>query len=43
MGDWGEKVEWDAKNLKVTNLDALKTPRVADLIKPVYRTGYRLD
>jgi len=29
--------------LKVTNLDALKTPRVADLIKPVYRTGYRLD
>ena len=43
MGDWGEKVEWDAKNLKVTNLDSLKTPRVADLIKPVYRTGYRLD
>ena len=26
MGDWGEKVEWDAKNLKVTNLAALKTP-----------------
>jgi hypothetical protein len=43
MGDWGEKVEWDAKNLKVTNLDSLKTPRVADLVKPVYRTGYRLD
>jgi hypothetical protein len=43
MGDWGEKVEWDATNLKVTNLDALKTPRVADLVKPVYRTGYRLD
>ena len=43
MGDWGEKVEWDAKNLKVTNLADLKTPRVADLIKPTYPTGYRLD
>lgn len=43
MGEWGEKVEWDAKNLKVTNLAALKTPGVADLIKPVYRQGYRLD
>ena len=43
MGDWGEKVEWDAKNLKVTNLDSLKTPRVADLIKPTYPQGYRLD
>ena len=43
MGDWGEKVEWDAKNLKVTNLAALKTPRVADLIKPKYAEGYRLD
>lgn len=43
MGDWGEKVEWDAKNLKVTNLASLKTPRVADLIKPTYPEGYRLD
>jgi predicted dehydrogenase len=43
MGDWGEKVEWDAKNLKVTNLAALKTPKVADLVKPVYPAGYRLD
>ena len=43
MGDWGEKVEWDAVNLKVTNLDSLKTPKVADLIKPNYPTGYRLD
>jgi len=43
MGDWGEKVEWDAKNLKVTNLMALKTPRVADLIKPVYAEGHQLD
>ena len=39
MGDWGEKVEWDAKNLKVTNLAALKTPHVADLVKPVYAEG----
>jgi hypothetical protein len=30
-------------NLKVTNLDSLKTPKVADLIKPNYPTGYRLD
>lgn len=43
MGDWGEKVEWDAANLKVTNLESLKTPRVADLIKPTYPEGYRLD
>jgi hypothetical protein len=43
MGEWGEKVEWDAKNLQVTNLAALKTPRVAELIKPVYPAGYTLD
>ncbi len=43
MGEWGEKIEWDAQNLKVTNLAALKTPRVADLIKPKYAEGYRLD
>lgn len=43
MGEWGEKVEWDAKELKVLNLAALKTPRVADLVKPVYPDGYRLD
>jgi len=43
MGDWGEKVAWDAKGLKVTNLASLKTPGVADLIKPKYQEGYRLD
>ena len=43
MGEWGEKVEWDAKNLQVTNLASLKTPHVADLIKPQYREGYRMD
>jgi predicted dehydrogenase len=43
LGDWGEKVEWDAKNLKVTNQDSLTTPGVADLIKPKYPEGYRLD
>ena len=43
MGDWGEKVEWDARGLRVTNLSSLKTPRVADLIKPKYPQGYRLD
>jgi len=43
MGEWGEKVEWDAKNLKVTNLTSLSTPGVADLVKPVYAEGHRLD
>ncbi|HID24702.1 MAG TPA: gfo/Idh/MocA family oxidoreductase [Planctomycetaceae bacterium] len=43
MGDWGEKIAWDAKNLKVTNLASLKTPEVADLVKPEYPEGYRLD
>jgi predicted dehydrogenase len=43
MGDWGEKVDWNAKDLRVTNLADLKTPGVADLIKPRYPAGYRLD
>jgi len=43
LGDWGEKVAWDAKNLAVTNLASLKTPGVADLVKPVYRGDHRLD
>jgi len=43
IGDWGDKVEWDAKNLKVTNLASLKTPGVADRVKPTYPEGYRLD
>jgi predicted dehydrogenase len=41
--EWGEKVMWDAPNMKITNLANLKTPGVADLIKPVYRQGYTLD
>ena len=41
--EWGEKVMWDAPNMKITNLADLKTPGVADLIKPTYREGYRLD
>ncbi len=43
LGEWGEKVQWDAKNLKVTNLASLTTPGVADLIKPKVPEGYRLD
>jgi predicted dehydrogenase len=43
LGEWGEKVEWDAKGLKVTNLASLKTPGVAELIKPVYRGAHKLD
>ena len=41
--EWGEKVEWDAKNIVVTNLASLKTPGVADLVKPKYRGDHRLD
>ena len=41
--EWGEKVLWDAPNMRITNLADLKTPGVADLIKPVYREGYTLD
>ena len=40
---WGETIEWDAKNLVVTNLASLKTPGVADLLKPKYRGEHRLD
>jgi hypothetical protein len=41
--EWGEKVMWDAPNMRITNLADLKTPGVAGLIKPVYREGYVLD
>jgi predicted dehydrogenase len=41
--EWGEKVFWDSANMRITNLADLKTPGVADLIKPVYRKGYALD
>ena len=34
----GEKIEWDAKNMKVKNIAGLET-----IIKPVYRKGYTLD
>ncbi|MDO5308339.1 MAG: Gfo/Idh/MocA family oxidoreductase [Planctomycetia bacterium] len=36
----GEKVLWDAEKLRILNLDELKTPGVADLVKPVYQNGY---
>jgi predicted dehydrogenase len=41
--EWGEKVLWDSANMRITNQADLKTPGVADLIKPVYRQGYTLD
>jgi predicted dehydrogenase len=34
----GQKVEWDAKNLKSTNIAGLET-----IVKPIYRPGYTLD
>ncbi len=36
--DKGEKVLWDAKNLKSTNIAGLET-----IVKPLYRPGYTLD
>ena len=43
--EMGEKIEWDAVNLKVTN--NVQTPGVVELVKPEYREckgkGYRLD
>ncbi len=37
-GGEGEKVEWDAKNLKVKNIEGLEP-----IVKPEYRKGYTLD
>ena len=34
----GQKVEWDAKNLRSPNIAGLET-----IIKPIYRPGYTLD
>ncbi len=34
----GEKIEWDAKNMKVKNISGLD-----EMVKPVYRSGYTLD
>jgi len=34
----GEKVDWDAKNLKSTNIAGLEA-----IVKPTYRAGYTLD
>ncbi len=39
----GETIKWDAANMNVTNLAEIKTPKTADLVKPVYRDGYKLD
>ncbi len=39
-GKRGETIKWDAKKLEVTNLAELKTPGVAELIRPEYLNGY---
>ena len=39
-GERGATIKWDAENLKITNLDELKTPGVADLVFPEYQNGY---
>ena len=36
----GHKLEWDAENMKVTNVSDLG---LEEMIKPVYRKGYDLD
>ncbi|HBT76513.1 MAG TPA: hypothetical protein DEB39_06215 [Planctomycetaceae bacterium] len=50
MADWGPTIEWDAKDLVVKNLDAIRqaegselADRILGLIKPTYAEGYRLD
>jgi len=43
LGDWGEEIDWNTKDLVVSNLASLKTPGIAELIKPVYADGYQLD
>ena len=37
----GEKVEWDARNLRVKNGRAT-AEKVAHIIRPTYRAGYHL-
>ncbi|MCL2349003.1 MAG: Gfo/Idh/MocA family oxidoreductase [Planctomycetaceae bacterium] len=37
----GDMIEWDSKNMKITN--NVSTPGLDELIRPVYRDGYRLD
>ena len=39
-GKRGEKIEWDAEKLIVKNLESLKTPGVAELVRPKYQPGY---
>ena len=39
-GKRGETIKWDAKKLEVTNLSELKTPGVAELVRPEYKNGY---
>lgn len=39
-GERGETIKWDAKKLQVTNLAELKTPGVAELVRPEYQNGY---
>jgi predicted dehydrogenase len=41
--EWGERIEWDAKNCVVSNLAQLRTPGIAELVKPKYREGHKLD
>ncbi|MBQ5368357.1 MAG: hypothetical protein IIU43_12855, partial [Thermoguttaceae bacterium] len=39
-GKRGETIKWDAKKLEVTNLADLKTPGVAELVRPEYKNDY---
>jgi predicted dehydrogenase len=38
-----QRVEWDAKNLKVTNITGDLGEELANIVKPKYRKGYSLD
>ena len=41
--EWGETIQWDATSGHVTNVASLRTPGVAEMIKPIYPQGHRLD
>ena len=40
MGEWGEKVEWDARNLKVTNLASIKLLEKTGFKREGYARAY---
>ncbi len=38
----GQKIEWDAHNMRILNVDDSKVPGISQIIRPHYRPGYHL-